>query len=229
MFDQNRFNIFLSILKDSSSQFNIKYKNESILMAILKKILFFNDFDKFITTIGSTVYFQSKEYVEQHPRESAVVLSHEYVHARDSKKLTHILFGFLYLIPQILFLPTIIIGIVYKLPFLIALSFLFLLPLPAYFRMLIERRGYLMSLFAINEVLKESSVPAEDRKNILIADVKHMSDTFFKGWPYYRMWPWGISNYLESKIDDIVSEDILNDKAFYFQDIKGAFKNSKYD
>ena len=80
---------------------SVEVKEESKLMKIIAKILFFNPkfMTDYITTIGSTVYF---------PREDISndvtvweVLPHEMIHADDSRRLGP-LFGFLYLFPQIL-------------------------------------------------------------------------------------------------------------------------------
>jgi len=224
MFSLENFNKFHLLLKDNINNFEIKYKNESRFMWILSKILFFNDFNKFVTTINSTVYFPSKESVSENIRESFAILAHEYVHAKDAKKINFLIFSFLYLFPQILFLPTIIFSIYFH--YLFILCFILLLPIPAYFRMIFERRGYIMTLYMLNEFLKKTSVSKEKRKQILYAKAEFIDNNYFKGWSYYKMWPPGILNYLKLKIDDMLEEQILDYKCFYFKEVQEAFDKS---
>ena len=76
-------------------------------MKILGTILFFNKtfMTGFITTVGYTVYWPSREKLESSGLGALSTLAHEYRHAQDAKKITRVLFGFLYLLPQILALP----------------------------------------------------------------------------------------------------------------------------
>jgi hypothetical protein len=77
-----------SIVKDHPS-FKIRYKNESRLMRLLAVLAYpFNESfaDGYITTLGSTVYFPSREDVEQSYGHSADTLAHEGVHIFDAQR-----------------------------------------------------------------------------------------------------------------------------------------------
>lgn len=81
----------------------VKFKNESWLMKMIGFILspfnpgFMTDY---ITTIGYTVYFPTRQYYESAPEASFSILTHEFVHMWDRKQDS--LFSLKYLFPQIL-------------------------------------------------------------------------------------------------------------------------------
>ena len=102
-----RFEKFETSLAEKLPGFEVKFKDESTLMKIIDKILFFNKtfMTGFITTIGSTVYWPSRERLEQSGLGALSTLAHEYRHAKDAKKITGVLFSLLYLLPQILAAP----------------------------------------------------------------------------------------------------------------------------
>lgn len=226
MFTPDRFHIFYNLLKNDLPEFNIKYKDKSLLMKILSKILFFNNFNEFITTIKYDVYFPSEQFVEKDPKNSIIILSHEFVHAKDAQKYNPIIFSFLYLFPQILFIPSLLLLFIH--PLFILLSLIFLLPLPAFFRMNFETRGYIMSLYMTNEILKELSFSSEKRKEILYRQAKSIDEKYFKGWAYYKMWPFGVLKYLNTKIDEMIVDDSSNEKFPYSEEIKKSFKKSNF-
>lgn len=160
----------------------IKYKNESAFMKIIGKILFFNkDFmNHYITTIGSIIYFPSKSFLEENSTSSSIILLHEICHVYDSKKITKPLFSFLYLFPQILFLlffPALFISWKLAILFLI-----FIAPFPAYFRMLFEKRAYMVSLYTAYKLGKKMNFNY---------DLDHHKQYYlkqFNGSSYYFMW-----------------------------------------
>ena len=149
-------------------------KQESLIMKILGKLLFFNGsfMSSYITVLGKSIYFPSnwagiielcEEWIENeeapknfpmHRGAEAMalldVLFHEYVHQMDNKN--NKLFPILYTSPAILG----IIGIVGvfvtiwfpKMWFLIT-ALLYAIPFPAYYRSYYESRGY-----ATNIVMK---------------------------------------------------------------------------
>lgn len=127
----------------------IKFKNESLLMKIISTLLFFNkDFmSSYVTTIGKTVYFPSKEHFYKNEESSFIVLCHEAMHVNDSNKYTGLLFSFLYLFPQALFL----FGFFGFLNPWMFLCFFFLLPLPS-IRAYFEYRAYLVTLYVKNKM-----------------------------------------------------------------------------
>lgn len=174
----------LTKAKEFFPDLEIRYKDESTLMKILGKILFFNKsfMTNFTTTLGSKVYFPNKKFVALRPLSSLVVLLHELVHVSDSKKWTQILFSFLYMFPLalvVVFLPLLLVSWKLFLPLLV----LSLLPLPAYFRMVFEKRAYLVSLY----VLHQLSVKKEFNTNLDTAAASYLEN--FKDSSYYFMWP----------------------------------------
>lgn len=95
-------------------------------------------FTRYWTTIG---------YTAAHPpgrKHNWTTKIHEIQHARQSKKYTRVGMGLLYLLPQILALLFILPAIFVSWWFLFGL--LFLLPLPAYFRMKFELEAYQLSV-----------------------------------------------------------------------------------
>lgn len=177
---------FESVVNEAKINFpnlQIKYKNESLFMKILGKLIFFNKsfMTEYVTTIGSTIYFPSKSFVMIRPVSSLMILMHELIHVYDSKKFTTPVFSFLYLFPQILALLT--------LPLLfinwqIALLFLlFILPIPAYFRSYFEKRGYLVSLYITNKLSNKMKF------NYNLNSDKNDAINHFKNSDYYFMWP----------------------------------------
>lgn len=165
----------------------VAYKDQSSFMKMLGTLLFFNkDFmTQYVTTIGNTIYFPSQNYVSIHPISSAVVFMHEFVHVYDSTRLGQFLFGILYLLPQWLFLlaiPLFFISWKIALPFL-----LFAAPLPAYFRMVFEKRAYISSVYTLNALGQRLNF------NPLLNTQTQYFISQFKDPYYYWMWPFSVS------------------------------------
>ncbi len=163
---------------------SIKYKDNSKFMKFLGFLLFFNRsfMTSYTTTIGSTVYFTTEDYTKTNPVSASVVLLHELVHVKDAKKLSKVLFGFLYLTPQILAvlaLPLLFISWKIALPVLLV----FASPIPSYFRMLFEKRAYMVSLYCIN------ALSTKYKFKPLLATQEEYFLNNFKGPSYYFMWP----------------------------------------
>ncbi len=164
--------------------FRIKFKNESLLMKVAAFLFFFNkDFSKsFTTTLGNTIYFPSREFINTRAISSLIILMHETVHMYDAKRMNKYLFSALYASPQILALlslPLFLLGF----KFLALLPLLFLLPIPSYFRMWAEKRAYLASLYAMKKL---------GEKNGYTINLEVQSTFFleqFKTVNYYFMWP----------------------------------------
>ena len=167
--------------------FKVKFKNESWLMRAIAFLMFFNKgfMKSFTTTLGNTVYFPSKDFVNVRPTSSLVILMHETVHMHDSKKMNKFLFSALYASPQILTLfaiPLFLLGF----KFLALCSLLWLLPIPSPFRMWAEKRAYLASLYAMKKL---------GEKNNFTINLEVQSTFFleqFKTANYYFMWPFKI-------------------------------------
>src|SRR5579859_3016444 len=98
------FQDIVSLAQKDFPDLKIAYKDQSTFMKFLGAILFFNkDFKTtYITTLGSTIYFPSKEFVDADPVNNTIVLMHELVHMADAKKYTRFFFSLSYLLPQLL-------------------------------------------------------------------------------------------------------------------------------
>jgi hypothetical protein len=156
---------------------NVQFKNQSTFMQVLGKILFFNSsfMTNFVTTIGTTIYYPSQDWINTNPYSASVLLLHELVHIYDQKKESRIVFTILYALPQLLFL--LFIPLLFIVSWKFALIPLILLsPIPAYFRMYYERRAYMISMYSCQKLNCVQSLPSS-----YVA--------YFTGSEYYFMWP----------------------------------------
>lgn len=164
----------------------IKYKSQSWFMKLIGFLLFFNKgfMTDYTTTIGSDIYFPDPSVVKVRPVSAMNVLLHELVHVYDAKRYTKVLFGFLYLSPQVwalLCLPLFLLSWKIALP----LMLLCLSPIPAWFRMHFEKRAYMVSLYAINALGQKMNFKP------LLATRQEGYLKHFKDSSYYFMWPIG--------------------------------------
>ncbi len=222
----NTFNKFSAEL-NKTTPLQIKYKNNSEFMKILGAILFFNKnfMTSFITTIGSIIYFPTEEFVAGNETSSIILLAHEYVHVRDAVKYNKILFSLAYMSPQILSILFFILGFFWWPLFIIA--GICLLPVSSPFRMYFELRGYKMSLFMENELLKNLGIDEDARKKYLINAANSFNRKYFVSSAYYYMWIFGVISYLSSTVDKIISGDIMTEKDSYYQDVLNCYNNVK--
>lgn len=237
-----RFNKLKETLSNNLEGFEVKIKDESTLMKIISYVLFFNKafLTGFVTTIGRTVYWPRKRLEESNQSSSIITLTHEYQHAKDAQKRTSFLFSLLYLFPLILALPGVLLvlsslvwiplmafGVIawswWLLPLL--LTVIFLAPLPAPWRKHYELKGYIMGLFATNEILKERGMETKNRIEILQSQANSQNKQF-TGPAYYFMWPFGVEDDLHEAVEDIISEKIL-EKDDIYPEIAKALKDSK--
>lgn len=83
---------------------NFRYKDESLLMKLLGKILFFNKrfMTSYTTTIGDTVYFPTRKWLEErNPKTVVAIVAHEVTHIMDNRRLGTPKYVAHYLSPQI--------------------------------------------------------------------------------------------------------------------------------
>jgi hypothetical protein len=170
--------------------FAVVPKADSPLQRLIGKLMFFNRayMERFTTTLYPKVYLGAVS-VGRTDRAHAALLAHEFVHLYDQKR-SRVGFPLKYLFPQVLALGAI--GALWHPWFLACL--LALLPLPAYWRMQSELRGYAMNCamqFWMNGYIDP------DYKKFVIAQ--------FTGWNYYRMWPDTID--MESRLK-MIEKDI---------------------
>lgn len=192
------FQNFLGRARQFYPDLKIQYKDQSLLMKIINKVLFFTkDFNTYTTTIGSTIYYPSSTFIKNNPATAAVILMHELSHLYNSKKNGFILSGLAYLFPQILALLSIPLFIIFGWK-LALLSLFFLLPLPAYFRMQEEKQAYTISLYVLYKLnqLQNFNTKLEPIKDNFVKE--------FSGPDYYFVWylP-GIQGWFDRALEDI--------------------------
>lgn len=179
--------------------FDVKYKNESLFMKILSYILFFNKkfSTSFATTIGSTIYFPSRDFVSKDPHVSAMILAHELIHVRQKNTFGALVYSLAYLFPQIL----VVFAILAFLSPWYLLFLLFLLPLPAPFRKDSEFGANVMTMYMFYIYICNFT-KYTDMDKILI-DMAKIRNSKFTGPEYYFMWPFGVD--FSKEIEDIKS------------------------
>jgi hypothetical protein len=192
----------------------IVYKDDSLFMRILGKILFFNPtfMTSYATTIGETIYLpnKSKEWSDQ---SIEMLLAHEMVHVLDYKK-EGFLFFLKYLFPQVL-LPLCFIVFPFSVVAGIFILMFTAFPFPAYWRMKYELRGYTMTLAVKVLQLKQQGYSEGKIKEIIDVKINYINDTYFKGPAYYFMWPSGIYEIIEKDVKFIISGDIFSSDEVY--------------
>lgn len=194
------------VLSEAQKHFpdlKIKFKDESRLMKLLSHIIFFNNkfMTNFTTTIGSTIYFPSKQILNDKKQDAFITLLHELVHIWDSKQ--NIFFKFLYLFPQILVILLIPLLFVFSWKIIVPLMVLSALPIPAYFRMQYEKRAYFISLYVMHNLSKKHNY-----YNSYIYEYKDKCLQNFKNTNYYFMWTFSS---LDKEFDNMLKL-IKNDK-----------------
>jgi len=169
---KERFDELCHVLKQTIPGFEIRYKADSFpwkdLPDKIARIDLFWDEDA-ATTVGSTIWFPRREYVEKSPRAAFYTLAHEAVHAFDFAK-AKVGFGIGYLSPQVFALVFIVAAIIvgacgslfWILPAVLAL--VAVAPLPSPWRADAEARAYAMG-FAIDHWTGREE---EDRRGYVI-------------------------------------------------------------
>jgi hypothetical protein len=175
------FNTILANIQKVYPDVNVKFKDQSTFMQILGKILFFNPafMTDFITTVGTTIYYPSQNWIDTNPATSSVLILHETVHIYDQNNSNRVIFSLLYLLPQLLFLLFIPLLFIVNWKFVL-IPLVFLAPIPSYFRMYYERRAYTISMYASQKLGYTQSLPSS-----------YVTD--FTSSEYYFMWPFSTS------------------------------------
>jgi len=198
--------------------FNVRYKDESRFMKFLGAIMFFNKgfMTDYVTTIGDTVYYPSKEWVQKHESIAMSVLAHEVVHDIQAEKFKRIPFSFLYLFPQALAPLALLsfVGFAWAPVWFFALFLLCLAPIPAPFRTNYEVEAYGMSLYISYMLMKQANIPDDEIKEKLQKSAEFYNAQFTSSM-YYFMWPFGVKKRLDKKIELICSGVISDTDEMY--------------
>lgn len=187
---------FTNVVAEAKKIFpvQIKYKNEDAGMKILGKLMFFNPsfMTDYITTIGYTVYYPSRDWVNQNEISATISFIHECVHMNDEKRYNSFLWKLGYLFPHWLSLLVPFLLFVLSWKIVLPLALFFLLPLPAPFRMISEKRAYLAGIYAAHKLYNlDPSLLANDWSKI------------FKDSSYYWMWIFGLDREFEEFVNFI--------------------------
>ena len=165
----------------------IGYKDSSLFMKILGHLLWFNKgfMTDYATTIGNTMYFPSQDYIKNADIGTIALFLHELTHIYDKNRISGILYTALYIFPQLLALLSLV--LMFFCPWYITvLPLLCLLPIPAYFRMLFERKAYTIQLYIINKYDRVSTLDFYSSQ--------------FQTSAYYYMWPFSSMNAYFSEV-----------------------------
>ena len=146
----------------------------------------------YITTIGSSIYFPSEESYLANKTKSNILILHELTHVLD---FDNRFFMLSYLLPQLLFLFVFLTPLSYW----FLLSFIFLLPIPAYFRALAEKRAYTITMYVTHKYYKENNLIYNPSHNIDFI-VSQFTSSY-----YYFMWPFktNITNFFTNISNEI--------------------------
>jgi len=193
-----KFNRSVEIAKKQFPKLSIKYKNESYLMKLLGMVLFFNRGfgSKYITTIGNTIYFPSKQFIENNETSSIIVLCHELVHIKQKQSVD--LFELEYLFPQVISLFSLF--AFFNIYFLLFL--LFLLPIPSITRFMFEYEAYLVTIYCKKKLNLNYNI-----ENIIKQ---------FTGPDYYFMYPF--KDNVKTMLD--IGVNMMDNESFYCFGIK---------
>jgi len=134
-----------NFIKKDISGFEVRSKEDSWMMKIAGKLMFFNKsfMTHYITTSYPYIYVPKLPWKKEGHLSAVTVLAHEWVHLHDRKRMG-LLFNFLYAAPQIL-APFALFAFVN--PWFL-LFLLFFLPIPSPGRAWAEFRGYRMTIAA---------------------------------------------------------------------------------
>lgn len=210
--DQAIYESLVSYGKKTHKGFDVRIKDDSRLMKLIAKILFFNPnfMDSFVTTIGPVVYIPRLWFTEADSgtREYPYgIIAHELVHVHDSEKSK--LFEIGYLFPQWLALIALL-APVFAIFFgagwwHLLWALVLILPIPAIWRNKYERRGYAMSL----------AVAYWKTGQISPKHMHHITEQF-TGPTYYFMWPFkkSVEKWIDSVELRLMRNTILDEKIY---------------
>ncbi len=204
--------------------FQVKYKNQSLLMKVLGVFLWpFNRkfMTGYVTTLKWTVYFPSENSIHSNPESAVETLMHEFIHLWDRKQ-KGVWFSLGYLSPQLWaivpFAGLAAFGQLFPVwidCLIFGLGMLCLAPWPSPWRTRFELRGYTVTLAYKQWVLG------------VLADAEGMDwiEQQFTGWYYYKMWPF--KNNLANRIDMIIEQIRANNLGIPFAYVKDFASNKE--
>jgi hypothetical protein len=164
----------------------VKFKDTSLFMKILAVLVYpFNrEFStRFITVIGTTVYFPSKVWLDANKDSAFKIVAHEFVHMVDSKG--SLFYPIKYLFPQILILVSLLASLQFLshifLWYLVCI--VFIIPFPAYWRTQYELNGYAMTMYI--DYWFNSKM---DRRYPIDGQAEYLANYFVSSQYYFMSW-----------------------------------------
>jgi hypothetical protein len=196
--DQELYKDVLNVIQQIQPKVKVVAQEDWWLTRLL--LFIFPGLKHYCQTIGYKI-IDSK--VNTECKDNWKVLAHEGVHVQQEMKYSRLLFGFLYLLPQSLFIlvfPITILSILNKWFLFGFLGLLFLTPIPAYFRARFELAGYTMSM-AVNYW----------RYGGILNTTKDWVEKQFTSIGYWFMWPfkYRVHVWVENAAENIISDKIL--------------------
>lgn len=162
----------------SAGKVTIKYKNESRTMKLIGLIAGREFMDNTTSTVGETIYYPSRSWVERDYSRAWECLCHELVHVFDYRNTTpRWLYLVKYLFPHWLVIGALLAPILWvwwPLAFLV-----FLAPIPSPWRLQYEMRGYGMTM-AVWYWYKGSGIPTALKADI--AKILTSSAYYWMSW-----------------------------------------------
>lgn len=211
----------LEVIEEDIPGFELLVKEESSLMKTLNVFVkLFNPvfMSDFITTMNTKVY-APRHYIEKRHDRLWRILAHEWWHLREAKRVSSVVQGTLYLLPQLL-APLALLSVlaVWLGPWwLLNLAWLVCAaPLPAWFRAKEELAAYTVSL--------ATDYWSYDAVHEL--DIEYYAKQFY-GPNYYFMWPFKswVLRHLHSQVQRISEEEY--DSVFPFNVIKEIIEEER--
>jgi len=209
-----------NVKKNHKINVKIKNKNGSKILRLIRPILeLFNKnyWKGYITTLLSTIWIPDKWSETTDVKTQLEIVTHEVIHMKRSKQLSFFVYAILYLFPQILVLLSLFafLAIPFGTSWLFCLLFLiFLAPIPAPFRYLIELEAYRTRLIIYKYAWNATPEKIEFAKDDIINNLSK-GDYYF-AWPFPKAIKKHLNN--ENKLDDIKYKEIvkfLTDNGLY--------------
>lgn len=211
--DLSQVTLFEKRIEEHVPGFKVIFKDESTLHRVIGFVTKpFNPkyMTNFTTTLGKTVSFPSRAWMESNPLRAFSILAHEFVHLADYQK-HGVWFSLSYLLPQLLALPLFLLGGLGLLwtswsLLLLVLGGLCLAPWPSPWRSRWEARGYAMSMAVT--FWSTGAIPGAQKTLI--------AKNFYGPSYYYMTWGEDKALTLLNEKEEVVLRHIIEDEDVYF-------------
>lgn len=169
------------VIHKYNPKFKIRPKSESKLFKFLAPVLKLINpgfFTNYTTTVFGTMWV-TDTFFNNPPEHALKVTAHEGRHEYDRDRLMFGLFEIMYLFPQILFVPLLVLGVFWSY-WLLAPAIVFLAPLPAPWRYKLEMKGYAMDKIWNNYVYSHPDSFSDEH----VVHAMSSLQTYYSTWPF---------------------------------------------